>query len=112
MTTKTSTPTKGVDENGMPWEQLEVFGKTYRLRAISVDESDAAYDASLNPDKTFNSRLNQRMQLTASIESPQTSVDDIGKWSVPKLLMLLRVYDRLNNLPAADTEGNDSAPSN
>lgn len=109
MTTKTAkSPTSDVDENGLAWEDVDVFGTIYRLREITVSESDAAYDASQNADKTFNSRLNQRMQLAASIVSPPTSVDDIesGKWGVRKLVILLNAFDRLNSLPPANTEGN------
>ena len=96
----------GVDENGLAWEDVEVFGKTYRVREITVTESDAAWDAAQNPDKTINARLNQRMQLCAAIVSPPTTLDDLGGWGVRKIVTLLDVFDRLNNLPAADTEGN------
>lgn len=109
MTTKTAkaAPVTGVDDNGLAWEDVEVFGTTYRIREITVDESDAAYDASQNADKTFNARLNQRMQLSAAIVSPPTTVDDMAKWSVKKLVQIINVFDRLNSLPPADTEGND-----
>ena len=108
MTTKTAkaAPVTGIDENGLAWEDVEVFGTTYRIREITVEESDAAFDASQNPDKTFNARLNQRMQLSAAIVSPPTSVDDMAKWGVKKLVTVIDVFDRLNSLPAADTEGN------
>lgn len=114
MTTKTAKDEKpvkapnptGVDENGLVWEDVEVFGTTYRLREITVEESDAAFDASQNPDKTFNARLNQRMQLSAAIVTPPTTVDDMAKWGVKKLVSIIDAFDRLNNLPAADAEGN------
>jgi hypothetical protein len=97
---------KGIDENGLRWEEADVFGTTYRLREITVEESDVAFDAAQGPDKTFNPRLNQRLQLCSSILSPATTIDDIGKWGVAKLVMLLTAFDRLNTLPAADDEGN------
>ena len=95
----------GVDENGLAWEDVDVFGVTYRLREITVPESDAAWDAAINPDKSFNSRLNQRLSLASSIVSPTTSMDDFEKWGVRKMMKLLDVYERLNSLPPADTEG-------
>lgn len=96
----------GVDENGMRWEDVDIFGTTYRVRRITVDESDEAYDASQNADGTFNARLNQRMELCAAIVSPSTDVSDIGSWDTLKLRALIFVFDRINNLPAADSEGN------
>jgi hypothetical protein len=107
MTTKAKDqPTTGVDDNGLAWEDVVVLGTTYRLREISVEESDVAFDASQNPDKTFNPRLNQRLQLASSIVTPPTTLDEIGKWGIRKLVAMLNAYDRLNSLPAADTEGN------
>ena len=71
-----------------------------------MDESDAAFDASQNPDKTFNPRLNQRLELASSIVCPKTSLDDIGKMGVVKLRALLFVSQRINSLPPADEAGN------
>ena len=96
----------GVDENGLRWEDVDIFGTVYRVRQITVDESDAAYDAAQNPDNTFNSRLNQRMELCSAIVAPLTEVGDIGAWNTLKLRALIFVFDRINNLPAADSEGN------
>jgi hypothetical protein len=97
---------KGVDEDGLRWEDVSVFGTTYRVREITVDESDTAFDASQNPDKTFNPRLNQRLELVASVVSPPITIDQIGKWTMVKLRALLYVHDRVNTLPAADAAGN------
>ena len=96
----------GTDANGLRWEEVPIFGTVYRVREITVQESDDAYDVSLNDDKTFNARLNQRMELVAAIEAPSTSVDDIANWGTLKLRALIYVFDRINNLPPADTEGN------
>jgi len=96
----------GVDENGMRWEDVDILGEVYRVRQILVDESDTAYDASVNPDGTFNARLNQRMELCAAIVLPPTEVDAIGRWNTLKLRALIFVFDRINNLPPADSEGN------
>jgi hypothetical protein len=98
-------------ENGLRWEEVTYEGTTYRIRQILVDEADAAYDASVQPDKSVNYRLNSRLALAASIVSPTTGVDDMGKWSNVKLAVMLSVYDRLNSLPAADAEGNASPPA-
>lgn len=97
---------KGTDENGLRWEDVTVLGTDYRIREITVDESDAAFDASQNPDKTYNPRLNQRLELASSIVTPAVTLDEVGKWSKVKLQSLLYVHIRLNSLPPADTEGN------
>jgi hypothetical protein len=97
----------GVTETGLAWRDTEYGGTTYRIRQITVDEGDANYDASLN-EKTqkFNGRLNSRLNLAVSIISPPTSIDDMGTWAGAKLVALLRVWDDLNLLKDADTEGN------
>jgi len=106
----------GIDESGLRWEEVSVFGTTYRVREITVEEGDTAYDAAvLPPEKNmplgsqsdkFNPRLDSRLRLCSAIVSPPTSIDDIGRWSGAKLAALLYIYDRVNALPAADSEGN------
>lgn len=97
---------KGIDEDGLRWEEIILYGTTYRVREITVDESDDAFDASQNPDKTYNPRLNQRLELISSIVSPTVTLDQISKWSTVKLRALLYVHGRINTLPAADASGN------
>jgi hypothetical protein len=96
----------GLDDNGFRWEEVNILGLVYRFREVSVPESDAAYDASQNPDGTFNSRLNQRMELVSSIVSPTVTLDDIDRWSVRKLRAMIWVADRINTLSPADAGGN------
>lgn len=98
----------GVTDEGFAYEDIYISEKlTYRLREITVDEGDTAFDASQNPDKTtFNGRLDSRMRLSFSIVSPPTTVDEMARWPTKRLLTLLTSYDRLNNLPPADAEGN------
>lgn len=96
----------GIDGDGLRWEVVDILGTKTRFREITVDESDIAYDASQNPDKTFNMRLNQRMELVASVVDPKITLDDVDKWGVRKLRAMLYVYDRLNTLSPADAEGN------
>ena len=92
---------------GLKWGVVDIDGVSYRMRQVTVDEGDANYDAA-NDERAgrFNGRLNSRLNLAVSIESPETTIDDMGKWSGAKLVALLRAWDELNLLPAADTEGN------
>lgn len=109
---KTNTgPRTGTTEDGLRWEETEYAGTTYRLREVTVEEMDTAFDAALNPDKTYNGRLQSRVALCSSIITPTTTIDDIGKWPNAKLIALLRAYDKLNVLPPASAEGEDSAPA-
>jgi len=97
----------GTDENGLRWGELNYEGTTYRLRQVTVDEGDDAYDAAYNEQtQRFNGRLNSRLNLATSIVSPPTSIDDMGKWAGAKLVTLLRAWDELNLLKDADAEGN------
>jgi hypothetical protein len=97
----------GTTDEGLEYEDIFINEKlTYRIRELYVDEGDSAWDASQNPDKTYNGRLDSRMRLAFSIVSPAVTVDDIARWNQKRLLAMLAAYDRLNNLPAADAEGN------
>jgi len=92
---------------GLRWGELNYEGTTYRLRQVTVDEGDDAYDAAYNEQtQRFNGRLNSRLNLATSIVSPPTSIDDMGKWAGAKLVTLLRAWDELNLLKDADAEGN------
>lgn len=107
-----STPESGVDENGLRWKELDYSGTRYRLREITVDEDDAAWDASQNPGgETFNARLASRLRLVSAIVSPPTTVEDIPAWPRQKLRALMGLFDELNTLPPASAEGKDSAPA-
>lgn len=98
---------RGVTEDGLRWEDVDVLGTTYRVREITVEDDDAAYDAAENPDgETINARLQTRMQLQSAIMSPPTTVDDMVRWPRIKMRILLFVFNRLNTLPPADAEGN------
>lgn len=96
----------GTDDNGLNWEDVSVFGTVYRIRQITTEEDDAAWDAAELPNDRYNNRLLARMQLVASIVSPATTLDDIGRMSKIKVQSLFYVHNRLNSLPPADTEGN------
>ncbi|HSB90392.1 MAG TPA: hypothetical protein VLD63_10255 [Anaerolineales bacterium] len=108
--TKTG-PAVGITEDGLRWEEVSYNGATYRIRELLVEEADTAWDASIGSDKTFNARLNNRLGLCAAIISPPTTIDEIAKWPNVKLVVLFTVFDRLNALPPASAEGEDSAPA-
>jgi len=89
------------------WGDLEYDGVTYRIRQNTVQEGDDNYDAAYDEKmQRFNGRLNSRLNLSAAIVSPSTSIDDMSKWSGHKLVTLLRGWDELNLLKDADAEGN------
>ena len=100
MAEKKATAPTYVTIDGEEYETTEVTAgsKTYTLRELSVKENDDIEDASQNPDKTFNGRLNLRLCLSASIVSPKTTVDDIGKWPGKRYLILSRAFNSVNSL--------------
>ena len=99
-------PTASGIEDGLRWEEVSIFGGTYRISEITTDEDDAAWDAAELPDDKYSNRILSRMQLVASIKSPKTGMDDLGRMSKVKVQALYYVHNRLNMLPAADAEGN------
>lgn len=104
---QTAEPESGTTPEGLPWKIVRPFGRRFKIRALSVTEDDNSYDAAVNEDKTFNSRLYGRLQLSMSIMEPVTSLDDIGKWPVGLLVEMLDLGRSINALPAADDKGND-----
>jgi hypothetical protein len=107
MAKTTESPATGVTEDGLAWRDVPYNGTTYRIREITVDEGDTAYDAAYDEIKDrVNWRLHSRINLSTAIISPPTTVDDIKKWPGVKLVTLLREYDKLNLLRDADTAGN------
>jgi hypothetical protein len=104
---------KGTDAQGLDFLDVEVGNKVYRVRQILVEESDSAYDAATDESTgKFNWRFNTRLLLSSTTservdgESIPVGVDEIAKWPGVRLAALIRVYDKLNILPAADPEGN------
>lgn len=102
---------KGRDANGLYWEDVKVEGTVYRIRQITVPESDMAWDSTTDEkSNTSNPRARLRFELCYGIVSPETTPDDIDKWSRYKLYLLMNHFDRINQLPPADAEGNGSSP--
>ena len=87
---------------------VEWKGKKYVLRELNVDENDEIETTSTDEKGGFNGKLNLRLCLVKSIVSPPTGMDDLGKWSGKKYLVMSRAFNRLNALQE-DELGNDSA---
>jgi hypothetical protein len=97
---------KGVDENGLRWEKVDVLGTLYTVRELTTQEEDDAFDAAELPDDKINARLERRLRLCSAITSPSVTVDDIALWPGLRTRSLMFVMDRINSLPPADAEGN------
>jgi hypothetical protein len=93
-------------EDGLKWQDVEVLGTVYRVRELTTQEEDDAFDAAELPDDKINARLQRRMLLSFSIVSPKVAVEDIQAWPGLKRRCLELVMDRMNSLPPADAEGN------
>ena len=96
----------GVDESGLRWEDVSVYGQVWRVGEITTQDEDDAFDAAELPDDKINARLERRLRLVAAIKSPKTALDDIAAWPGLKTRSLMYVMDRINSLPPADAEGN------
>jgi hypothetical protein len=98
-------------KNGLGAGSIEIDGERYgtiafdfegvrhTVRELSVDEGDDASEASVQPDKSFNGRLNTRMLLAKALVEPPTSIEQVGKFGNRKYLTILRHFNTLNSLP-------------
>ena len=85
---------------GLDTKTLEHKGKKYIFREITVDENDEALEAAKNPDgNTINTRVMNRMIITASAVDPQIALDDIAK--MPHRLYQ-KIVDLVNELNDPD----------
>ena len=97
----------GMAEDGdFKTKEVEWNGTVYTLRELSVDDVDEINDATTGPDDKVNYRLNTRLSLAKSIQSPAVHPDEIGKWPTTKYTLMIRAFNNLNTI---DTPGN--APS-
>ena len=99
-------PTASGKEGRLKWEEVSIFGTSYRVRQITGKEDDEAWDAAEQDDGKYNNRILSRMQLAASVVTPKMGVDDFDELSKVELQALYFVHNRLNTLWPADTEGN------
>ena len=97
---------EGTGEDGLKWQDVDLFGTVYRVRELTTQEEDDAFDAAELPDDKINARLQRRLLLCSAVVSPKVQVDDIALWPGLKTRALMFVMDRINSLPPADAEGN------
>lgn len=90
---------------------LEVGGKRYTVRELSVDEGDEALEGARQPDKSINDTLNTRLLLAKAIVEPATSVAQIGKFGSQKYVAILRAFNTLNTLPEANPTPAGGSPA-
>lgn len=85
--------------------EVTAGGTTYHLRELSVGEIDEIEDASKQPDGSINYRLNSRMSLSYSIETPAVTPDDIVKWPTTRYGTLMRAFNKLNTVEDPNDSG-------
>lgn len=100
--TKMGRGTITIDGERLATETFSFDGDTYTMRELNADESDEAWDAAQNPDKTVNGRLNSRLLLARSLVAPTVTADGAGKWGNRKYTVLLGHFNRLNSIDEAN----------
>jgi len=93
-------------EDGLHWQDVDVFGEVFHFVELTVQDEDDAWDAAELPDDKINTRLQRRLLLCSAIKRPAITVDEIARWPGLKRRALDLVMDRMNSLPPADAEGN------
>lgn len=91
-----------IDGEKLATNTFELDGEKFTVRELLQDENDDIWDASLGADGKVNTRLNTRMALSKGLVTPAKSADEIGKFGTRKYGLILREFNRLNTIPAAN----------
>lgn len=93
---------------GLDTRTISHKGKQYIFREITVDENDEALEAAKNPDgNTINTRVMNRMIITASAVDPKISLDDIAKMPHRLYQKIVDMVNELNDPDRVEEDPND-----
>jgi hypothetical protein len=94
------------------YEVVAIKGVEYKVRELTVGESDKIEAASTKQDGTLDGKLSTRLAIEAATD-PTISADDISSLGQTKYTLLIRAFNKMNTLPEAeDGKGpNDQSPT-
>ena len=92
-------------------KSIDISGRVFVLKELSVAENDACWDASKNEDGTYNGRTNIRMMITKSAVDPTISLDQLAKFPNRVYLQLAEAVNELNSIDDAETPATDEEES-
>jgi hypothetical protein len=88
---------------------LDLSGRKFTFRELSVAENDACIDAAREKDGTINGRINMRMAIAKSSVEPKITVDDLAKLPNRVYLRFAEFVNDINSyddaLKAEEEEG-------
>jgi hypothetical protein len=87
--------------------EMQLFGKTFKFRELSVAENDACIDAARMDDGNINGRINMRMMIAKSSVDPKITVDDIARLPNRIYLQLAEFVNDVNSIDDALIEPNE-----
>lgn len=95
---------------------LDVDGRPFVFRELSVKENDACIDAARQPDGDINGRINMRMMIAKSSVDPKITVDDLAGLPNRVYLKLAEFVNEINSIddavePPADEKDEDEGKS-
>ena len=92
-------------------KELDIDGRKFSFKELSVKENDQCLDASRQQDGTFDGRIHMRMMIAKSSVEPKITVDNLAGLPNRVYLRIAEFVNDLNNIDdALDTtepaEGN------
>ena len=82
-------------------KEVEISGKTFRFRELSVSENDACLEAARKPDGDIDGRIMMRLMMTKSAVEPLLNADIISK--LPSRIYI-KLAEAVNDINAAEDE--------
>lgn len=89
--------------------ELDIDGRIFKFRELSVKENDACIDAARLRDGSINGRINMRMMIAKSSVDPKITVDDLTNIPNRVYLKLAEFVNDINSIDDAlepETEEN------
>jgi hypothetical protein len=82
-------------------KEIEVAGKKFRFRELSVAENDACLEASRKPNDDIDGRIMMRLMMSKSAVEPKLDADIISK--LPSRIYI-KLAEAVNDINAAEDE--------
>ncbi len=82
-------------------KEIEISGKTFRFRELSVAENDSCLEAARKPDGDIDGRIMMRLMMTKSAVEPALNADIISK--LPSRVYI-KLAETVNDINSAEEE--------
>lgn len=92
------------------FEVVKIKDIEYKVRELTVGETDNIEEAAKKPDGTTDWKLNTRLAVSAATD-PSIGVDGISSLGQTKYTLLIRAFNKMNTLPETGASPNGQSPT-